>query len=39
MEAFRRRRFTRRSFIATSAGAGAAAFARLGTCPDTVLYQ
>src|SRR5579864_5267886 len=39
MEALRRGRLTRRSFIATSVGAGAAAFARLDTRPDTVLYH
>src|SRR5579864_2087338 len=39
MEAVKRRRLTRRSFIATSVGAGAAAFARLDTRPDTVLHN
>jgi predicted amidohydrolase YtcJ len=41
MEASRRRRLTRRSFIAAGLGAGAAAavFARLDTRPDTVLYN
>jgi len=39
MESFRRRRLSRRSFIAAGLGASAAAFARLDTRPDTVLYN
>lgn len=39
MQALKRRRLSRRSFIAGSLGAGAAAFARLDTRPDTILYN